>query len=419
MSLPVRGLPVLQNWDCQGCSNCCREYQITITEEERQRILAQGWEQDPEIGGLPLIVRCGFWWDRQYRLNHRSDEACVFLSPSGRCRIHERFGAEAKPLACRIYPFILVPTADHWQVGLRFACPAASANKGRSVADHQADLAQYAAELERKTGITREKIATPRLQVGQRIEWEDLHHFVRALLGILQGPKGRMELRLRRCLALASLCRQARFDVVKGSRLAEFLRMLDMGLEPEVPAVTASLPPPSWVGTVLFRQGLAVYARKDRGPGRGLAVRGRSALLRAAWRFAIGKGPVPQIHGDLPMTTFEEMEKPRGPLPPEAEKVLERYYGVKVGSLQFFGPANFGLPFWDGFLSLALTFPMIRWLTRAFAHLPAEGAVTRAIGIVDHNFGFHPLLGGSRFRLSLRILARRGELERLIAWYSR
>src|SRR5579871_105593 len=153
MSLPVRHLPVLQNWDCQGCGNCCRDYQITVTEEERQRILAQGWEGRPEVGGLPLFVRAGPPWARQYRLNHREDGSCVFLSPEGRCRIHEHFGAAAKPLPCRLYPFILVPAGDHWRVGLRFACPAAAANEGRPLAEHQAELNGSVPHFEQKFGL--------------------------------------------------------------------------------------------------------------------------------------------------------------------------------------------------------------------------------------------------------------------------
>src|SRR5262245_20383590 len=148
MSLPVRHLPVLQNWDCHGCSNCCREYLVTVSDEERRRIAAQGWERDPDIGDLPLFVRFGPWWRRRYRLNARGNGLCVFLSPEGRCRIHERFGGAAKPLVCRAYPFMLVPAGDQWRVGLRYACPSAAANRGRALPEHDADLARLAAELE-------------------------------------------------------------------------------------------------------------------------------------------------------------------------------------------------------------------------------------------------------------------------------
>ena len=42
MSLPIRHLPVLQNWDCHVCGSCCKEYLVTITDEERRRIEAPG-----------------------------------------------------------------------------------------------------------------------------------------------------------------------------------------------------------------------------------------------------------------------------------------------------------------------------------------------------------------------------------------
>ena len=131
MSLPVRHLPVVQNWDCHGCGACCHEYQVFVTDEERQRILSQGWEKDSTIGGLPLFVRQGRLRGGRYRLNHRSNGACIFLSEAGRCRIHELFGSQAKPLACQLYPFILIPTAKNWRVGLRFSCPSSAENKGR------------------------------------------------------------------------------------------------------------------------------------------------------------------------------------------------------------------------------------------------------------------------------------------------
>jgi lysine-N-methylase len=99
--------------------------------------------------------------------------------------------------------------------------------------------------------------------------------------------------------------------------------------------------------------------------------------------------------------------------------VLERYYAVKAESLQFCGPTHFGMAFWDGVEALALTLPVVLWLTRALADLPREEAVQQAVSMVDNHFGFNPMLGSARQRFSLRLLVRGGELERLIAWYSR
>jgi lysine-N-methylase len=418
MPLPVRPLPVVQNWDCHSCTNCCREYLVPVADEERRRILAQGWERDPQIGGAELFARDGPWWSRQYVLRHR-DGACIFLSAQGRCRIHERFGAEAKPFACQLYPFVLLPAGDHWRVGLRFACPSVAASKGRPLAEHRSEIDRYAAALAKREGMDETPSPAPPLQAGQRVEWPDLLRFVSILLTLLGDRRDRVHRRLRKCLALKRLCRQARFDQLTGKRLTEFLQVVSAGLETEVPADPAALPPPSWVGRVLFRPVLGLYARQDRGLDRGLAARGRLALLWAGWRFTVGKGTVPRVHGRLPETTFERLEEPLGPLPDDAEQVLERYYTMKVGSLQFCGAGNFHFPFWEGLEALALTFPAILWQTRAFAELPRATAVERAVGIVDHHFGYNRQLRGPHQRLALRILARRGELEKLIGWYSR
>jgi lysine-N-methylase len=423
MTLPVRSLPVVQNWDCHQSGKCCKEYQVPITEEEWQRIEAQGWAAEPDLQGVPLFRTHGPPWARQRQLNHREDGSCVFLSKEGRCRIHERFGAAAKPLPCRLFPFILVPAGDHYRVSVRFACPSAAESKGRALSAYDAELRDFAAQLEQREGVAQyggpKAVPPPPLQGRQALEWPDLIRIVEALQRLLRNRSDRMERRLRKCLALANLCRQAKFDSVNGQRLVELLDLLAAGLEGEVPTDPAAVARPGWTGRLLFRQALALYARKDRGPNRGPATLGRLSLLSAAWRYARGRGEAPRLHGWSPQTTFEKAEEPAGPLPADAEALLERYYLIKVGSLQFCGVTNFRMPVWEGLESLLLTFPILMWLRRGLADLPPARALTRALSIVDDNFGYHPVLGSGRQRFALRILARTGELERLIAWYSR
>lgn len=423
MSLPVRHLPVVQNWDCHVCGTCCKEYLVTLTEEERRRIEAQGWDKDAEIGDLPIFQKSGPWWARRYHLTHRGDGSCIFLTEQGRCRIHERFGYAAKPLPCRLFPFLLVPAGDHWRVGMRFACPSAAANKGRSVTEHEEALRKFAAELAQREGVDLRpgdgSLRPPALQKGQRVDWPDLLHFMNVLLTILRNRQDRMERRLRKCLALAGLCRQARFEQIQGGRLVEFLAIMVDSLDGEVPADPAALPPPGWIGRILFRQAVALFTRKDHGPESGLARQGRVALLLAAWRFAVGNGEVPRLHNRLPETTFAKIEAGTGPLPDDAEEVLERYFTVKVESLQFCGPTNFHLPFWEGLEMLMLMGAVIFWVMRALADLPRVEAVHRALTIVDDHFGYNRVLRARRQRISFNILARSGEMQKLIAWYGR
>ncbi|MBI1914326.1 MAG: YkgJ family cysteine cluster protein [Planctomycetes bacterium] len=424
MSFPIRHLPVLQNWDCHVCGTCCKEYQVTVTDEERKRIESQGWDRDKDLGGLAPFKRVGPFWARRSQLNHRPDGSCVFLSEQGRCRIHERFGYETKPLPCRLFPFVLVPQGDHWGVGVRYACPSAAANKGRPLSKHDEELLEFAALLAKREGLTPQPDGTsvrpPRLRSGQRVAWPELQRFVKPLLNLLRDRSDPMERRMRKCLAFATVCRQAKnIAQLEGDKLRELLDVLESFAGADVPADPMSVTPPSWVGRILFRQALAIYTRKDHGPNRGPDIRGRVALLHAAWRFTRGSGFIPRMHAWLPETTFEAIEQPTGPLSPQADEILERYYTMKVGSMQFCGAASFGMSFWEGFEHLALTMPILLWVARAMRPLPAEEAVTRALSIVDDHFGFNRVLGTLRQRLSFKILARRGEISRLIAWYSR
>jgi lysine-N-methylase len=424
MPLPIRHLPVLQNWDCHQGGECCKEYQVTVTDEERARILAQGWDRQKDLGGLEPFVRVGRLGARRYVLNHREDGSCVFLSEQGRCRIHERFGYQTKPLPCRIFPFVLVPAGDHWRVGLRFACPSAAANKGRALPAHNAALQEFATGLAEREGLQPRPDGSltepPRLDGGRRLDWPDLLRVVDALLALLGNRHDPVERRLRKCLTLAAEVRKAQLNAITGSQLGELLDILQGLADAETPAAK-SLPPPGWVGRILFRQAVALYARKDRGPNRGQPQQqGRLALLGAAWRFARGTGPVPRLHQALPATTFAQAEEPRGPLSPEAEQILERYYTIKVGSLQFCGGGtNLRLSFWEGFEALALTYPVLMWVARMYRDRSREEALLQALSIVDDSFGFNRILTTLRQRLSFQILARSGELTRLIAWYSR
>ena len=130
-------------------------------------------------------------------------------------------------------------------------------------------------------------------------------------------------------------------------------------------------------------------------------------------------GAVPRLHNRLPETTFARIEAAAGPLPAEAEEILERYYTIKVESLQFCGPTNFHLPFWDGLEMLLLMGAVILWVTLRSGGRPASRGRAAALTIVDDHFGYNRVLRARRQRISFRILAGSGELQKLIAWYGR
>ena len=424
MPMPVLALPVLQQWDCHNCGDCCRSYAVRVTALESARIEGQGWHADRDLAGLPAVVTDG---RKGLQLNHRADGGCVFLNADNTCRIHAKFGAAAKPMACRIYPFVLVPAGDHWRAGLRLACPSAVKNLGRPIADHQADLDRYAGLLEADAEVAPtpdqgESPPPPELVAGQTVPWPDLVRFAAAFAGIMAEEAEPVEHRLRRWIALSAVCRTSRFDRMSGSRLDEFLQVVSAAVDDDVPTNPHDLPPPSRAGRMIFRQFLAIYSRRDAGRHPGIASRGRWTRVSAAWRYALGRGAVPKLHGLFPDTSFAVAEAVQPPPAAESEALLKRYFLLKLESLQFCGPSNFRRPVWAGLDSLVLTYPVIRWLANVFA---ADGkrsgteALEAAVQQVDDSFGFNPLLAPSRQAWAIQTLADRNDLAKLVAWYGR
>jgi lysine-N-methylase len=412
MALPVRNLPLVQRWDCQSCSHCCR-IEAAVRDEEKQRIEGLDLAGDDSVAAGPWFVRKGGQWV----LRHRPDGSCVFLTAENRCRLHERFGAAAKPFVCRLFPFMLIPAGNHWRVGMRYSCPSVAANQGRRLSEYEGDLTHLSHLLEKHVGRAGETAEPPPLTPGQQLVWPDLLRIVQALVDIVSDRSHRLERRLRVCLAVAHLCRQAQLDKLTGGKLAEFLKVIRIGLEPEVP-LAADLPAPSWIGRVLFRTLLAIYARRDMGLYVGPATRTALGRVRSGWRYVRGRGPVPRVNDLLADITFESVES-RTALPVAIDETLERYYVVKLSSLQFCGPPNCNLPVWAGLEALVLTLPIIFWFARALAPLEPTTAVQQAIMLVDDHFGGNPLLGSALVRYFHRTLSSRGEIERLVAWHSR
>ncbi len=437
--MQVRALTVLQNWDCHSCGDCCRSYAVPVTADERARIEGQGWDKQPDLAGVPLFAPRG----GETYLAHRPDGACVFLGADDKCRIHARHGAAAKPLACRIYPFMLVPAGDHWNLGVRMACPSAADDKGGALSGHLREAREFAAALEARTSGA-EGAPPPALYGSQSVPWADVGRIAAVVSRALADPLDPFERRWRKVLFVVSMLRKATFDggedkkgrrgdrgepaggspqrrAVTGERLTEMLSVLLEAAGEEEPATAAAVARPGWAGRTVFRQLVAVYARKDHGAERGPALRGPVSRFLSAVKFAAGRGRIPKLHAALPAAAFSATDASFGALSASSTALLSRWHRVKVESLQFCGPTNFGLGVWEGLESLALTFPVAMWIARVLVAggLSPDAAVNRAVRMTDDNFGFNPLLGSARQTFALRVLANRGDLPRLVAWYGR
>ena len=419
-------LPTIQNWSCHNCSGCCRQHGIHITDADKARIEAQNWTAaDGVPPHQPVFVKMGGWLQKPWwRLAHQPDGACVFLNEQGLCRIHAKFGEEAKPLACRIYPYSFHPGGKQVVVSLRFSCPSVVKNLGRPVRDQAPDIRRLAREV-----VPENARAAPPPAVTPRavLAWPDVLRIVRALDDTFSAPGATVLVKLLRSLIWIALVEQARFDKVLGDRLAEFLRIIREAADTEVPTDVSRLlqaaPAPTRAGRVQFRLLAGHYARKDTyASPRGLS--GRWRLLRNVLRLTRGNGNLPVIQECFHEAPFAALEPPFGGLPDGADEILTRYFRVKIQGMHFLGRAYYDVPLVEGFYSLALVYPVVLWLARWLAVSDGRSElhttdVVQALAIADHHHGYSPALGKWGFRGRVRTLAQHEDIPKLCVWYSR
>ncbi len=423
MPSPRVELPTIQNWSCHQCGSCCRHHAIEITADERKRIEKQRWtEADGIPGGQTIFVPLDKPKGKmRYRLAHQNDGSCVFLDSKGLCKIHAKFGEEAKPLACRIFPYAFHPAGKKVVLSLRFSCPSAVANHGKAVSQQAADIKKIA---EAVVPAGAETIPAPAIIASTHPEWPDFLRFVARLDATLAELNVPVAVKLLRALFWLRLVEKAQFDNIAGADLDEILNVLAEAAKDKVPTNIEGLPAPSRLGKMLFRTLVLQYARRDTVLHLESAGRYRWKLLRAAMKFSMGVGKAPPIQDVFKSVSFYSLGKPFGGIPAEAEEIFTRYFRVKIQGIHFCGAAYYNLPLIEGFRNLALMFPVTLWLARWLAagdgrHTLQADDIARAISVADHHHGYSPALGSNNSRLRVRILSRFDDIGKLCGWYGR
>ncbi len=166
--MALRTLPIIEHWDCHNCGICCYGNIIRLDEDDLSRLKAQRWDEHPEYRGKRTIAGHGLF-KKTYTLVQRPDGGCLFLTPQGRCRIHEVHGYEAKPRICKTFPLQIVPIENGAVLTTRRSCPSAAADKGRAVTEHVANVEKLlASDLERAAAQR-----PPTIVSRHRRDWAD------------------------------------------------------------------------------------------------------------------------------------------------------------------------------------------------------------------------------------------------------
>ena len=436
MARPGVILPILQNWSCHNCGGCCREHQIVITAEEKNRIDKQKWTgADGVADDRPLIVAHG----ADFRLNHQADGACVFLDERGLCRIHSKFGEAAKPLACRAYPYAVHPSGNSVTVSLRFSCPSVVENLGQPVAQQRQTLEALAGEI---VPSNYRAPNTPPLYLGQPIIWSDVMRLLAFIERGLSVGTVSFATRLLRVLTWIDLLEKAPPEAISNEQLGNLLPVLHEASVRAQPDDHLPLVKPTGLGRIMFRQWVAQLLRHDTDATARSGFMGRMHLLGDGLRFTLGRGRVPAMADPISvrvafsggstttseaiaaMPTFSQLENEFGGRNAEFDELFVRYFRVKLQGLHFCGRAFYDMPFIDGFRSLALMYPATLWVARMRAARDGRMTISlpdvqAALATIDHNFGYSPALGMAGAKKRIQQLARMQQISALCSWYSR
>ncbi len=415
MTLPIRTLPIVERWDCHGCGQCCWGTIIRLSDDDLRKIRDQAWDKHPDYRGVRVVRKRGFW-KKHYRLAHRRDGHCVFLTSEGRCLIHQEHGLDAKPLLCQMFPLQLVPLDNFAYLTSRRNCPSAAADHGRELKEHVA----AARRLAEQGHLAAKAAGPPPITPGQSRSWADTLRVTDALERLMLDRRYPPVRRLVHGLQFCRMLQMCRLGPLDGQRFASLLSMLEASAVEESADVFRNRRPPSRAAAAVFRQIAFEYVRLDKGFVAEKSWRERLRVFRDAIAFTRGKGRVFRRHGGLPQTTFEELERPLGHLGAEILAPIGAYFEAAAVSKQY---ALLGRRRWaivDSFRALAMAMPIAMWMLRLHrgGQPPGVEDVVKVVGVIERGQTSASLCG-QRHRRRLRILARTGQMARLAAWYAR
>jgi lysine-N-methylase len=385
-----------ENFTCHSCTNCCRDWHVELTDDEARRIAQLKWPAgDPLQGASVLMKHAG----KTY-LSHRGDASCVFLNlDNGRCRIHEQFGPERKPLGCRLFPFQFRTTfIGEASVTARYDCPSVRRNAGLSHADALPELHRLARELQLDSGFDElTRCHLDRDQIQAVVE------FISTMLGGFERDEEKAIFLWLMGEWLTGMDPAALSRQMLAQAFAELKQLVTA-------AVEAPLRRPGLLQRHAFRSLLGQYLRRDEDVLNGRVTRARRAI--AMTRFVSGFGSFRGLglsHPPGGLRRAKLFKSAAAAHDPSTFALFWRMVRGKLESLQFMGSGNYGRSFIDGLRSLSLLYPLVRAVAKFSS--ASRGApqiepvdVDYAVAAIEHSFGRQPILSSRHMRSLEKLL---------------
>lgn len=414
-----KSLPVLipqipgQSWSCHSCGDCCRSLVGFITSEEKARIEADGWRK---VLGVAPFVRAGGGW----ALNKREDGSCVFLTEDNLCAIHKEHGEEAKPLACRVFPFSLRRVPGGWQASFRFDCPSAAESMGEPIESRTEFLYALAAEMPTDTP----EPSPPDLVKGYELDWDQYDLIEQHLLRWIDRDDLSIRHRVVGLARLADALGEPEMLKLRGEHLVTAFQRLTEALPMEA-RIEAEPPTEKQIGMLrqlAFAHTEHVSLAELRQGFLGRTSKKLDQLARAK-KFLRGVEFVPEIPGIEGEARFEYVSQisPNQPEeePDRVDDLLRRYLLARVAGRTIAGEGYFGWNLREGLTALCLSVAAAGFLARVAAAAGRSVTVrfedaAKAIGLIDRAVSRLPSLGGKVEILRAGYLSEDDGVARLV-----
>jgi Fe-S-cluster containining protein len=387
--MPSFDYPKDVRFSCRRCGDCCRTWNVMLASGEAESLASlDRVEREDDLVDARTVVstRHPDRGTRVERLARDAEGACVYLGSDDLCRIQRHFGADAKPLMCRLYPFGFSRLGEGWTVDCSFSCSSIAAGEGEgleaSLVDWQSLLEQAAETSERSHRFDRRR----------SLEGPLLLDLQEHLLAFLNDPSLPLIERVRCCLQFVRLA-------TTGDPTTSSAKVLRDAIAKGLPTQIASIPCEGGMDPsqqAFFQQWLYLTLNPVPGNFDQLPPAERQRVEKdrvvAGNLFRDRKGQ-PRIENRELAISWQELDEiDAGPFLNHDCAPLGVYLRAKITGQRYLVAGNGELPFVEAVPSFLLAYPMALWTSRALAadrgcDQVHEQDVRAALRLLDRTLG--------------------------------